>query len=246
LSFLLLFPSVSISPAGLITFRRYRPLPRYPPINSSWTKARVDFWPDTVMAALPADNDPLWVFGTEFTLSHIDSDPTHPQAQTVSVISSGEGWYRLVFVDAADNEDRSAPLVKFPRDVLIWRPLPDDIAQVCPAYTRHRIDDEEEDAGAEQGTFDDLTDPTVAQVEGMIDNAMREIVGRVPLDALGLNAYAEGARQTAIWHAAATLEAEKASEQAMDADGPAKWKQSSYVACLNDLIASIPTSLRLV
>lgn len=112
-----------------------------------------------------------------------------------------------------------------------WAPTVEDVAAVSPAYTRAPI----EAGGEERGTFDETTDPTAGEVLGFIEAAVREITGRVgegPLDA-----WADLAKQTAIWHAAATVEAERSPDGGDETTGAFSWKQGSYIACLNELIS---------
>lgn len=224
---------------AIITFEDYRPVPREAPLSTPWTLIRVDYNPDEL---LPDDG---WQEGVPFAVPVLDDDPRFPQPQSFSIASVGPGSYRPVFLDAAGNEDITDPPVLWPPVVLQWRPSVDDVAQVLPAYTRHDIDGDGDAAGAEHGTFDDETSPTADEVEGFIDTAVREIAGRCGIGQAALNAYADLARQTAIWHAAATIEAEKAPEGGMDSEGPARWKQSSYVASLKDLKDAIPQAIRL-
>jgi hypothetical protein len=117
-----------------------------------------------------------------------------------------------------------------------WTPTLADVAALSHAYTRHPVDADELQAGTEHGIFDETTDPTATKVEGYIAAAVDEVAGRVGIGADGLRAFAPLARRTAAWHAAATIEAEKQPEGTDEATSAYRWKQASYVACLNELI----------
>lgn len=127
-----------------------------------------------------------------------------------------------------------------------WTPTLADVAALCPAYTRHDIDFGAMQAGAEAGVFDEETDPTATDVQGYIAAAVQEVTGRVGLGFDALRPHADLARRTAAWHAAATVEAEKQPEGTDEATSAYRWKQASYVACLNELITQARSgSLRL-
>lgn len=122
-----------------------------------------------------------------------------------------------------------------------WPPTLQDVADISSAYLRGEIDGNTEDSGAQRVTFDDTTDPTAVTVQGLIDIAVAEVRGRAGVpDALLAGSYAELAGTAAAWHAAAAIEAEKAPEGAQEAAGAYSWKQSTYVANLNELIAQVP------
>lgn len=145
------------------------------------------------------------------------------------------GEYQLVWRPDGDPPafEVFVPLTVIHADA--WAPTVDDVAKLCPAYTRHDIDADEEQAGAEHGIFDESTDPTAADVQGYINAAVLEVIGRVGVGHARLAEFPELARQTAAWHAAATVEAEKAPEGAEETEGAYRWKQASYVASLKEL-----------
>lgn len=122
-----------------------------------------------------------------------------------------------------------------------WPPTVQDVADISSAYLRGSIDGDIEDSGAARASFDETTDPTADQVQAFIDIAVAEVRGRagVPDDLLA-SSYAELAGTAAAWHAAASIEAEKAPEGAAETAGAYSWKQSTYVATLNELIAQVP------
>jgi hypothetical protein len=87
----------------VVSFTDYRPVARYPPITTPWTQARID--------EATADTGP-WTTIDTITLSPVDSDPTAPQARSFSTPNATltSGWYRVVFLDAASNEDITSPV----------------------------------------------------------------------------------------------------------------------------------------
>jgi hypothetical protein len=127
-----------------------------------------------------------------------------------------------------------------------WTPTLADVAALSHAYTRHDIDADGTQSGAEHGIFDDTTDPTADEVTGYIAAAMQEVAGRVGLSPDRLRAFPDLARRTAAWHAAATIEAEKQPEGTDEATSAHRWKWASFAACLNELITQARSgSLRL-
>jgi hypothetical protein len=128
-------------------------------------------------------------------------------------------------------------------DLPDWAPTVQDIAELSPAYTRHAIGAGGMQSGAAQKVFDDTTDPTAADVQGLINAAIREVTGRVGASPRRLSRYGELAKQTVIWHAAASIEAEKQPAGADETTGAYSWKQASYFACLNELIRQARSQL---
>lgn len=117
-------------------------------------------------------------------------------------------------------------------DALEWAPTVQDVADVSPAFTRGPVSA----GGAERNVFDETTDPSAIQVQGLISAACEEVSGRVGIGMLALAAFADLARSAARWHAAASIEAEK-SPGGTETEGAYRWKQASYVANLNELVA---------
>jgi hypothetical protein len=129
--------------------------------------------------------------------------------------------------------------------VPLWRPTLGEVAAVTPAYTRGGFDDDEEQAGAEQGVYTEDTSPTATHVEGLITAACEEVAGRVgvtiPLKHHGL------ARATAKWHVAAQIAAGKQPAGTEDASGEYRGHITSYRASLDALVelARMPRAPRL-
>jgi hypothetical protein len=114
-----------------------------------------------------------------------------------------------------------------------WTPTVQDVADLCPAYTRPPVDGDGNGAGAQGRTFDDTTNPTAGVVEALIAAAVDEVAGRVGVEVPAT--CHDLARRTAAWHAAAAIEAERAPEAIEEAGSAYRWKQSSYAACLAEL-----------
>lgn len=181
-------------------------------IASAWEPALLDadMWMVTVESPLTA-GDYQFVWRTD------DAEPPEYEAfipLTVTAVGVGGA----VPVDPAE-----------------WTPGVQDVAEVCPAYTRPPIDAQGPSAGAAQRVFDDRTNPTAATVDGFIDTAVREVAGRVGVPIT--TRTADLAFTTAKWHAAAAIEAERSPEGAVEAEGAYRWKQASFLACLTELIS---------
>ena len=82
----------------VVTFERYVPVPRYDGLP--WTHVRIEE---------AATEDGTYAEIETIALSPVDDDPTDPQARsfTTELANDGELWYRIVFVDA--NNDEAAP-----------------------------------------------------------------------------------------------------------------------------------------
>lgn len=126
-----------------------------------------------------------------------------------------------------------------------WGPTVAEIAQLLPHYTRGGYDDDAIYAGAEQGTFTDNTEPTVTEVQGLIDNACDEIAGRVGV-LIPIANYTL-AKATAKWHVAMTVSASKMPAGTDEAGGEYRSFNSNFLASLNSLttLARMPSPTRL-
>ncbi|WP_217913230.1 hypothetical protein [Miltoncostaea marina] len=120
-----------------------------------------------------------------------------------------------------------------PGDASAWAPSLDDVAAATPAYTRGGFDDDEEQAGAEQGTFTDDTSPTATHVRGLIAAACAEVAGRVgaPIP----ERLHHLARQTAVLHVAIAISTGKLPAQTDDAAGEVRSHTARYLAALEEL-----------
>lgn len=88
---------------SVISFTRYRPSPRYPPVVTPWTEARIEE---------ATDPDGPWSVIETVTLDPVDADPTEPQLRSFSTDAADPDstWFRVVFLDAADNEEPTGPV----------------------------------------------------------------------------------------------------------------------------------------
>lgn len=155
----------------LITLADFRPSPRADEI--AWTEARIE----------EAEGPPEEAVFTELktvALDSLDENPARPALRSFTV-STDKEWLRIVFLDAAKNEDEPSPLaaVEGPQ----FRPT---VAQVS-AILRARTYDENSD---EAGEFNGETRPTDTEVErDLIPKACQDValsVGRVPGELLDM------------------------------------------------------------
>lgn len=127
-----------------------------------------------------------------------------------------------------------------------WRPTVQEIADAMPLYTIGAIDDDREQSGAQQGTFNERTDPTGDAVERLIDSACEEVLGRtgvtIPERCYGL------AASCAKWHVAMSISGSKTPANSDDASGEYRVHTAKYLDTLRDLQwqARMPTALRLI
>lgn len=125
-----------------------------------------------------------------------------------------------------------------------WSPTVEQVALVAPAYTRGGFDDDEYQAGAEQGTFTDSTSPTAQHVEGLILLGCEEVQARVGFTVP--ERCHELARTAVVWHAAAAIAAGKLPAQTDDAAGEHRSHVARYLATVEELVAQarVPRALR--
>lgn len=117
-----------------------------------------------------------WTTRATIVLPEPDADPEHPKVRdltlTTATIPSG-GFYRVIWVDAASNESApSAPTMDASELAGGIRPTVNDVAKLLRARTQVK-------GGNESGTFSATTRPTADEVDGMIDDALDEVLGKV-------------------------------------------------------------------
>jgi hypothetical protein len=98
------------------------PPPRYD--GQPWTQAKVQ------EATAP---DAAWLDIDTQTLASPDADPTAPAARSVTTTLAAltTGWYRVVFLDAADNPSEPSDVVRSSIDADL-PPDPDDVRDASP------------------------------------------------------------------------------------------------------------------
>jgi hypothetical protein len=178
-------------------------------------------WTNVLVQEAPLRTGP-WVQYAHGTLTPADTNPAAPAARSFTAPGAtlASAWNRVVFTDAAGNQEPFRPVFVG----TTWRPTVQDIADLSPAYTN------------QAGAFDQDTTPDASQVEAFIRIAMTEVAGRAGVSAERLEQVSELALAAAMWHAAASVEAQKSPEGTDRSEAGYSWKQSSYVACLNELL----------
>lgn len=204
------------------SFAGYTPTARYG--AAPWTAVLVE---EALLNTGP------WVQYAHGTLTPADTNPAAPLERAFSAPGAtlASGWNRVVFTDAAGNRQPTRPVFVGST----WAPTVQDVADLSPAYTTG------------EGVFDEDTEPSAAQVEAFIRVAVTEVAGRVGVSAERLEQLSSLALAAATWHAAASVEAQKSPEGTDRSEAGYSWKQSSYIACLNELIPQARSGpLRLV
>lgn len=81
--------------AQVVTFERFRPIPRYD--DTPWTQVRIEE---------AATEDGVYSALETIALDPVDADPANPAARsfTTELAGDGELWYRIVFVDGTGDE----------------------------------------------------------------------------------------------------------------------------------------------
>jgi hypothetical protein len=132
--------------------------------GNPWTKA---FIQEASVRIGPYNELPVIV------LNPVDADPTHPQNRdlTTSAATLQNGWYRLVFEDAAGGRSGASEAMLNAPDYAL--PSVRDIGQKLLSRTRTR-------GGLTIGTFNDNTAPLTAEVvQGYIEVARDEVYGKI-------------------------------------------------------------------
>jgi hypothetical protein len=150
----------------VVTLRLLTAPARYPPADQPWTKARIEE---------SADSDGPWVtIQPAFTLTPAASDPANPPTYgfTTTLATLPAGWYRVVWIDDAANEQTTAAVHNdgTASEAQI-RPALEDVANLIAAYTTSM--------GNELGTFTADTRPTDTEVDALIDVAVSDLHSRI-------------------------------------------------------------------
>lgn len=140
----------------------YTPPPRYGTSVDPWAQVRVE---ESTGEAGP------WTELGSGPLEPVDEDPTQPAAWNITVTgaTTPTGWYRAVWLDTEGNEQPSEPAYFGPP----VRPSVKDIAKLLPQRATL-------DGGARAYTFNNETDPTGEDVDGLIDIALDQTLLEIP------------------------------------------------------------------
>lgn len=149
----------------VVTLAGYAPPARAD--NIAFTKAKVEESTDGKTGWAPIET---------INLEPIDSDPEHPVTRTLTTthatIPAG-GYYRVVWLDNAGNSSAPTAAALDASELAGGiRPTVTDVANLLRARTKVR-------GGAESGTFSENTRPTADQVDGLIDEAVDDVLGKV-------------------------------------------------------------------
>jgi len=175
----------------------------------------------------------------------VDATPDTPNPVNITVTTAtlASGFFRFRFADIVGNTSPYSSPVASPAlsPSLPVRPTAQAVADLCGAYTRQAITGGypppggEPQAGRELGEFTASTSPTLNQVEGFITAAVDEVRGRVGIGELPEDVW-DLARTTALYHAAAAVQAMRAPAGTDDSDGLYAAFISNYRASLIELI----------
>lgn len=216
----------------VITLSRYTPLPRDD--GHPWTTARIQ--------EAAAETGP-WTQIDQIALAPLDADPANPATRdlTTSLATLAEGWYRIIWADAAGGTSSPTPPVENLSDLAGGvRPSLQEVASRVRARTKVR-------GGSELGTFNTQTRPTSGDVEDLIDDALDEVLGKVqPIDATlpagsSYNApgsdYERRIRRAVALYTAILIELSYFPEQVRSGQSPVDAYQKLYDSRIRALIA---------
>lgn len=180
-----------------------------------------------------------WVEIDRQDLDPVDTDPANPLARnlTTEEATLEVGWYRLRFIDADGDEDRTLPVRYPPTET--WVPTVDDVAALLPARTK-------DSNGRYVGTFNDDTRPTGDQVQALIVVAVRDVSARVGTAIV--DEYGDEAKHCAALQAATLVEAGFFPDQLENDRSPYRQHQAMFLSSMEALTADArrPSALRLV
>lgn len=105
------------------------------------------------------------------------------------------------------------------------------MAALVTAFTRGGYEDDDPIyPGAERNTFTETTDPTLAEVQALIDTAIDEVTGRVGVVIPA--AYFKLAKATVKWHVCMTIAQNKMPAGTDDSGGLYRAFNSNFLASL--------------
>jgi hypothetical protein len=148
----------------VVSFKGVRPTPRFD--EDPWVEAHLQEAPDSTGT---------WTTIEQYTLVP-DSNPARPDYRDFSsdAATLANGWYRFVFFDASGDASQPTDPV-FVGGELNFRPQVTDVAALIRTRTRDMH-------GNELGTFNEDTTPTAANVDSIIDGAVRWVQQRVGME----------------------------------------------------------------
>jgi hypothetical protein len=162
----------------IVTLLSLTPPPRFPPANQPWTHVRIEE---------SADGSAPWTtIEPAFTLNPAASDPVIPTPYSFTTLHATlpAGWYRVVWIDDAANEQAAPAIHNGAASEDQIRPALEDVANLVASYTSSM--------GQELGTFTPGTRPTDTEVDMLIDVAVADLHARIPVPIP--DAHAEEAR----------------------------------------------------
>lgn len=147
----------------IVSFTDYVPTPRYDSLP--WTVMQVE---ESVSADGP------WTLIDTVNLAPLDADPSQPQARSFTTHNAqiANGWYRISFKDAAGTTTYADPVQNVPSAEQPWLPTVRDVGLKLLSRTTDQY-------GNKLGTFTSTTEPTEADVLGIIRQAALDVADDV-------------------------------------------------------------------
>lgn len=165
------------------SFQGYAPPPRYD--ADPYTKVKIEE-SDAI--------DGTFLVIETITLSPVDPDPTKPLVRDFSTDSATQepGWYKLVWEDASGDTATSASI--YVPIMPTWTPSVAEVAALIRARTKVA-------GGKELGTFTEDTRPTAADVERLIQQAVRRVATNTGADPCTANLQLDATAAAALYTA---------------------------------------------
>lgn len=206
-----------------VNFVDYEPPQRFDGVP--WNRARIEE---------AAASTGTWSVIDTKTLSPLDTDPENPQSRnfTTNLAALVDGWYRIVFLDADNNEaPPTAPVQYLGGLADRIRPTVRELGELMGGRTYNEFSNK-------LGEFNDNTTPTADQADTKIDRATQIVLIKV---GSGVSErHYDLCREAIIFKAAALVELSYYPEQANNANSNYELYQAQY----DEIMGSLITALR--
>lgn len=164
-----------------------------------------------------------------------DSNPESPATRDLTTRNATlpAAWYRLTWISGSDTSTPSEPVQNAASLAGGMRPTIFDVAQKVRSRTKIK-------GGSEIGTFNTRTRPTGDEVEGLIGDAMDEVLGKVKAAEAGTK-YEKHVRGAIALYAAMEVELSFFPEQVGSGKSPYASYEKIYLSRIKALIAESET-----
>lgn len=203
-----------------VTLTNYVPPPRYDGVV--YNRVRIE---EATLEAGP------WTVIDTQALSPLDTDASDPVSREITTTKAAieQGFYRVRWLDAANNETPPSAGVQH----LVAggsRPSVAEVANLLRARTKVL-------GGKELGTFTEDSRPSADEVDGLIDDALDDVLGKVQRPEVPGSAYERRVRGAVKLYAAILVETSYFPEQVKSGQSAVTTYENLYKSRIRALIA---------